>query len=190
MRAWAGRGAAAGIVLLAIAGCSAAPEPPLLTAAPTSGTGTSSGTGCPPTSLSSGPVTSQVVVVTTSASSAAGGSVLPVKTEIVVLSDGPQVVARPQWSALEVLGRGAVVARAVGSAGPDVPTPIDRGTTILAQTVPTQITLKGCNGAALTPGSYRLRALVGYASDALNTASGGPQSAFVMASESVDLTVT
>jgi hypothetical protein len=140
--------------------------------------------------LSAGPITSQVVVVTTSPTSAAAGSVLMVKTEIVVLSDGPRVVARPQWSALEVLGRGAVVARAVGAAGPDVPTPITRGTTIPAQTVPTQIKLTGCDGDPLAPGTYRLRALVGYGSDALNNAAGGTGGAFVMASEPVDLAVT
>jgi hypothetical protein len=155
-----------------------------------SGGSPSSGRGCPPTALSTGPITSQVVVVTTSVASAAAGSVLPVKTEIVVLSDGPRVVARPQWSALEVLGRGAVVARAVGSAGPDVPTPITRGTTIPAQTVPTQIRLTGCDGAPLAPGTYRLRALVGYGSDALNNAAAGAPGAFVMASEPVDLTIT
>ncbi len=79
-----------------------------------------------------------------------------------MLSDGPPVMARPQWSALEVLGRGAVVARAVGSAGPDVPTPITRGTTVPATTVPTAVTLTGCDGRPLAPGAYRLRALVGY----------------------------
>jgi hypothetical protein len=164
-------------------------DTPTRAASPTP-TGTSKGTGCPRTALSSGPVTSQVVVVTTSASTAAAGSVLPVKTEIVVLSDGPRVIARPQWSALEVLAPGAVVARAVGSGGPDVPTPINRGTTLPAQTVPTQITLAGCDGKPLTPGAYRLRALVGYGSDALNNAPGGSGGAFVMASEPVDLTVT
>jgi len=131
-----------------------------------------------------------VVVTTTAASTAAAGSVLPVKTEITVLSDGPRVVARPQWSALEILGRGAVVARAVGTAGTDVPTPINRGTTIPAQTVPSQITLTGCDGRPLAPGAYRLRALVGYGSDALNNASGGSAGAYVMPSEPVDLTVT
>ncbi len=156
----------------------------------TSSPTTSSGTGCPPTSLSSGPITSQVVVVTTSSTTVAGGSVLPVKTEIVVLSDGPRVIARPQWSALEVLGRDAVVARAVGTAGTDVPTPINRGTTVPAQTVPSQITLKGCDGQPLAPGAYRLRALVGYGGDALNNAQGGTSGAFVMASEPVDLTIT
>lgn len=150
----------------------------------------STGTGCPPISLSQGPISSQVVVVTTAAATAAGGSVLPVKTEITVLSDGPRVIARPQWSALEVLGRGAVVARAVGVAGTDVPTPINRGTTIPAQTVPTQVTLTGCDGKPLAPGAYRLRALVGYGSDTLNNASGGSSGAFVMPSEPVDLTVT
>jgi hypothetical protein len=156
----------------------------------TSGLVPSTGTGCPPTSLSRGPVTSQVVVVTTSPSSAPAGSVLPVKTEIVVLSDGPRVVARPQWSALEVLGQGAVVARAVGSSGSEVPTPITRGTTLPAQTVPTEITLSGCDGAPLAPGTYRLRALVGYGSDALNNAAAGAPGVFVMASEPVDLIVT
>jgi hypothetical protein len=152
--------------------------------------GSSTGTRCPPTSVGQGPISSQVVVVTTAAASATGGSVLPVKTEIVVLSDGPRVIARPQWSALEILGRGAVVARTVGTAGADVPTPITRGTTIPAQTVPVQITLTGCDGSPLAPGAYRLRALVGYGSDALNNASGGSAGAFVMASEPVDLTVT
>lgn len=165
-------------------------DTPTRAATPTTGPSTSRGTGCPPTSLSSGPITSQVVVVTTSATSAPGGSVLPVKTEIVVLSDGPRVVARPQWSALEVLAPGAVVARAVGSGGPDVPTPINRGTTLPAQTVPAQITLKGCDGTPLPPGSYRLRALVGYGNDALNNAAGGTSGAFVMASEPVDFVVT
>ena len=133
------------------AGCSAAPPTgaPVTSAddtptrAATPSPTTSSGTGCPPTSLSTGPITSQVVVVTTSSTTVAGGSTLPVKTEIVALSDGPRVIARPQWSALEVLAPGAVVARSVGSAGPDVPTPITRGKTIPAQTVPTQITLTG-----------------------------------------------
>ena len=120
--------------------------------------------------------------MTTSATSAPAGSVLPVTTDIVVLSDGPRVVARPQWSALEVLGRGAVVARAVGSAGTDVPTPITRGTTVPATTVPTAITLNGCDGRPLAPGAYRLRALVGYHS--------GSDAGYVMASEPVDLTVT
>jgi hypothetical protein len=113
-----------------------------------------------------------------------------VKTEIVVISDGPRVIARPQWSALEILGRGAVVARAVGSGGPDVPTPLTRGTTIPAQTVPTIIRLNGCDGQALPPGAYRLRALVGYGSDALNNAQGGASGGFVVASEPVDLTVS
>ncbi len=160
------------------------------TRAATPRTTTSSGTGCPPTSLSSGPITSQVVVVTTSSTTVPSGSVLPVKTQIVVLSDGPRVVARPQWSALEVLGRDAVVARAVGTAGTDVPTPITRGTTLPAQTVPSQIALKGCDGKPLAPGAYRLRALVGYGSDALNNAQGGASGAFVMASEPVDLRIT
>jgi hypothetical protein len=179
------------------AACSAPPPGPQVTAfddtptrATSSATTSSTGTGCPPTGLASGPITSQVVVVTTSALSAAGGSVLSVKTEIVVLSDGPRVIARPQWSALEVLGKGAVVARAVGSAGPDVPIAITRGKTLPAQTVPTSITLKGCDGSPLTAGTYRLRALVGYGSDALNNAQGGPAGAFVMASEPVDLTIT
>jgi len=59
-----------------------------------------------------------------------------------------------------------------------------------AQTVPSQITLKGCDGKPLAPGAYRLRALVGYGSDALNNAQGGASGAFVMASEPVDLTIT
>jgi hypothetical protein len=147
-------------------------------------------TGCPRTGLSSGPVTSQVVVVTTSATTAASGSDLTVTTEIVVLSDGPRIIARPQWSALELLTPGTVVARSVGSAGPDVPTPLRRGTTIPAQTVPTRITLSACDGQALRPGAYRLRALVGYGSDALNNAQGGASGAFVIASEPVDVTVT
>ena len=180
------------------AGCSAAPPTgaPVTSAddtptrAATPSPTTSSGTGCPPTSLSTGPITSQVVVVTTSSTTVPSGSVLPVRTEIVVLSDGPRVVARPQWSALEVLGRDAVVARAVGTAGTDVPTPITRGTTLPAQTVPSQITLKGCDGKPLAPGAYRLRALVGYGSDALNNAQGGTSGAYVMASEPVDLTIT
>ena len=180
------------------AGCSAAPPTgaPVTSAddtptrAATPSPTTSSGTGCPPTALSTGPITSQVVVVTTSSTTVPSGSVLPVKTEIVVLSDGPRVVARPQWSALEVLGRDAVVARAVGTAGTDVPTPITRGTTLPAQTVPSQITLKGCDGKPLAPGAYRLRALVGYGSDALNNAQGGASGAFVMASEPVDLRIT
>lgn len=193
--------ARAGALLCAVAvmaGCSAttpiggavtaADDTP--TRAPSSTSPTSTGTGCPPTALSSGPITSQVVVVTTSSTSAAGGSTLPVKTEIVALSDGPRVIARPQWSALEVLAPGAVVARSVGSAGPDVPTPITRGKTIPAQTVPTQITLTGCDGQPLPAGAYRLRALVGYGSDALNNAAGGSSGAFVMASEPVDLTIT
>jgi hypothetical protein len=112
--------------------------------------------------------------------------VLRVTTEIVVLSDGPRIVARPQWSALEVLGRGAVVARAVGAAGTDVPTAITRGTTVPARTVPTEVTLIACDGAPLPPGAYRLRALVGYALDG----AGSPTSGFVIASESVDLTIT
>jgi hypothetical protein len=124
-------------------------------------------------------------VVTTAPTSAAAGSVLPVTTEIVVLSDGPAIVARPQWSALEVLGRGAVVARAVGTAGTDVPTPITRGTTVPARTVPTQVTLTGCDGTPLAPGAYRLRALVGYVLDG----PGSPNGGYVIASESVDLTI-
>ena len=185
----------------ALAGACSAPPPasPVVSApddtptrAVTSATGSGSptGTGCPPTSLGQGPISSQVVVTTAAAATAAGGTVLPVKTEITVLSDGPRVIARPQWSALEILGRGAVVARAVGTAGTDVPTPINRGTTIPAQTVPTQITLTGCDGKPLPPGTYRLRALVGYGSDALNNASGGSPGAFVMPSEPVGLTVT
>jgi hypothetical protein len=78
------------------------------------------------------------------------------------------------------------VARAVGTAGADVPTAITRGTTIPASTVPTQVTLTGCDGSALTPGAYRLRALVGYALDGPGSPTGG----YVMASESVDLTIT
>jgi hypothetical protein len=124
-------------------------------------------------------------VVTTAPTSAAGGSVLPVTTEIVVLSDGPAIVARPQWSALEVLGRGAVVARAVGTTGTDVPTPITRGTTVPARTVPAQVTLTGCDGTPLAPGAYRLRALVGYVLDGPGSPTGG----YVIASESVDLTI-
>lgn len=147
-------------------------------------------TGCPSTALSSGPVTSQVVVVTTSAPSAPRGTDLAVKTEIVALSDGPRIIARPQWSALEVIRAGAVVGRSVGPAGPDVPVPITGGTTIPAQTVPTRIALNGCDGQPLAPGTYQLRALVGYGSDALNSGQGGAPGAFVVASEPVDLTVT
>ena len=168
-----------------------ADDTPTQSANTTPTTGTTTGTtSCPPTALSSGPATSQVAVVTTAAPSAPGGSDLAVRTEIVVISDGPRVIARPTWSALEVLGRGAVVARATGSDGPDVPTPLTRGTTIPAQTVPTKIRLTGCDGQALPPGAYRLRALVGYGSDALNNAAGGSAGAFVMASEPVDLTIT
>ena len=64
--------------------------------------------------------------------------------------------------------------------------PITRGTTIPASTVPTQVTLIGCDGTPLTPGAYRLRALVGYALDGAGTGKGG----YVIASESVDLTIT
>lgn len=170
-------------LLLLLAGCSAGPSTPAPTAVQTAAVTTRR---CPPTGLSTGPVTGQVVVVTTAASTAAAGSALPVKTEIVVLSDGPRIVARPQWSSLEVLGPGAVVARAVGTAGADVPTALTRGTTVPASTVPTQVTLLGCDGAALTPGAYRLRALVGYSLDGPGTPTGG----YVMASESVDLTIT
>jgi hypothetical protein len=183
MRAGGGALAAGVVAALLVAACSAeppAPAPTLVAAPPT--TSTTRGTGCPPTSVSGGPVTSQVVVVTTSPTSAAAGSVLAVKTEIVVLSDAPAVVTRPQWSALEVLAPGAVVARAVGVAGTDIPTPITRGTTIPAPTVPTQITLTGCDGKPLAAGSYRLRALVGYRS--------GSDSAYAMVSEPVDLTIT
>jgi hypothetical protein len=176
--------AAAGTaLLLLLAGCTVEPAPTTPTAAPTTG---ATGRRCPPTGLSTGPITSQVVVVTTAPMSAAAGSVLRVTTEIVVLSDGPSVVARPQWSSLEVLGRGAVVARAVGTAGADVPTPITRGTTVPARTVPTQITLTGCDGTPLPPGAYRLRALVGYALDGPGSPTGG----YVIASESVDLAIT
>jgi hypothetical protein len=188
------------VVAVLVGGCAAPPpdgptvsapdDTPTRTVTSTPGDGSSTGTGCPPTSLGPGPISSQVVITTTAAAAAAAGSVLPVKTVITVLSDGPRVIARPQWSALEILGRGAVVARAVGTAGTDVPTPITRGTTIPAQTVPAQITLTGCDGSPLAPGAYRLRALVGYGSDTLNNASGGPSGAFVMASEPVELTVT
>jgi hypothetical protein len=171
------------LVVLSFAACSAEPPAPAPTSAisPTS-LSTSNGTGCPPTLLSSGPITSQVVVVTTSATSAAAGSVLAVRTEIVVLSDAPAVSARAQWSALEVLGRGAVVARSVGAAGADDPTTLARGTTVPATTVPTTINLSGCDGRPLVPGVYRLRALVGY--------HRGSNAGYVMASEPVDLTVT
>jgi hypothetical protein len=182
MRERAVAAAGAGMFLALLAGaCSSGPP----VVAPTPST-TSTVRGCPPTSLSGGPVTSQVVVVTTAASSAPTGSVLAVRTEIVVLSDAPAMAARPQWSALEVLGRGAVVARAVGTAGPDVATPLPRGTTMAAPTVPTSIRLSGCDGTPLAPGAYRLRALVGYRSDALTDAPSG----FAMVSEPVDLTVT
>jgi hypothetical protein len=177
------RVAAGTALLLLVAGCTAEPSATLSSASPT---GVLTVRRCPATGLSTGPVVGQVVVVTTAPSSASAGSALPVKTEIVVLSDGPRIVARPQWSSLEVLGRGAVVARAVGTAGADVPTAITRGTTIPASTVPTQVTLTGCDGSALTPGAYRLRALVGYALDGPGSPTGG----YVMASESVDLTIT
>ena len=127
-------------------------------------------------------MTSQVVVVTTSASSAPAGSVLTVKTEIVVLSDAPTVAARPQWSALEILAPGAVVARAVGIAGTDVPTTLRRGTTVLATTVPTFDHARPLDRRPFTPGAYRLRALVGY--------SIGSDSAYAMVTEPVDLTIT
>ena len=178
------RVAAGTALLLLVAGCTAEPSATLSSSA--SPTAPVTVRRCPATGLSTGPVVGQVVVVTTAPTSAPAGSALPVKTEIVVLSDGPRIVARPQWSSLEVLGRGAVVARAVGTAGTDVPTAITRGTTIPASTVPTQVTLTGCDGAALTPGAYRLRALVGYALDGPGSPTGG----YVMASESVDLTIT
>jgi hypothetical protein len=176
--------AAGTALLLLLTACTA--EPLSATTPTAASTAVATGRRCPPTGLSTGPVSSQVVVVTTAPTSAAAGSVLPVTTEIVVLSDGPRIVARPQWSALEVLGRGAVAARAVGVAGTDVPTAITRGTTVPARTVPTEITLIGCDGAPLSPGAYRLRALVGYALDGAGSGTTG----FVMASESVDLTIT
>ena len=80
------------------------------------------------------------------------------------------MAARPQWSALEVLAPGAVVARVVGVAGTDVPTTLTRGTTVLATDRADPITLTGCDGRPLTSGAYRLRALVGYGSDALGRA--------------------
>jgi hypothetical protein len=185
-----------GSALLGACSTTAPPAPTVTSADDTptraapSDTSTSGGTGCIPTNRSTGPVTSQVVVVTTSATTAPSGSDLAVKTEIVVLSDGPRVIARPQWSALEVLAPGKVVARTVGTTGPDVPTPVTRGTTLPAQTVPTHIALTGCDGQPLPAGAYRLRALVGYGSDALNDVQGGASGAFVMASEPVNLTVT
>jgi hypothetical protein len=171
-------------VVALLAGCSTDPpaSPTSVVSPAATASSTSGGTGCPPTTLSTGPITSQVVVVTTSATSAPTGSVLPVTTEIVVLSDGPAVVMRPQWSALEVLAPGAVVARAVGAVGTDVPTSITRGTTVSATTVPTSITMTGCDGKPLAAGAYRLRALVGYRS--------GSDAAYVMVTEPVDLTVT
>ena len=56
--------------------------------------------------------------------------------------------------------------------------------------VPWRCGRKGCDGKPLAPGAYRLRALVGYGSDALNNAQGGASGAFVMASEPVDLRIT
>ena len=173
---------AGALLALVIVGCTAEPAP--------TPTPTASASRCPPTSLTGGPVTSQVVVVTASASSAAAGSVLSVRTEIVVLSDAPTVALRPSWSLLEVLDRRGVVARTIGSDGPDVPTRLTRGTTVAAPTVPTSILLTGCDGRPLAPGDYRLRAVVGYRSDATADAPTDGTSGYAMRSEPVDLTIT
>lgn len=162
--------------------CTTGPTTSSLAASTSAPARTTTGARCPATALSSGPITSQVVVITRSSASAAAGSVLPVTTEIVVLSDAPSVVAKAQWSALEVLDRSNVVARAVGVAGADVPTTLTRGTSVRATTVPASITLTGCDGRALAPGSYHLRALVGYRS--------GSDAAYAMVSEPDDLTIT
>lgn len=159
-----------------------------------SGTGPRGAAGCPARPPSAGPAGSAVVVAISAPATAAAGSTVPVSSRLVVLSDGPRIVLRPQSSALEVLRGGAVVARTVGTTGPDVPMPLSAGASFPGQPLPPQVALVGCDGSALAPGTYQLRAAVGYGSDPLNGAPGGGSAgsgSFVLVSDPpLDLTIT
>lgn len=119
------------------------------------------------------------------------GEILDVATELVVRADGPRIVLRPTSSALLVLQGDQVVAGRSGDGSTPVPLPLVAGRRSAAQTVPQNLPMVDCDGQPLEPGSYQLRAIVGYGQDPLNAGQG--QSApgdFVLVSPSVTLNVT
>ena len=200
---------AAGLVLaaLVLGGCSGAPlttTPPgsatsggtgMTTPGTPSTTGPSSApsaTGCPTRSTSPGPAGSLVVVGLTAPPTAAAGSTVTVSAQLVVLSSGQRIVLTPRGSSVEILRGDAVVGRAAGPAGADVPLPLTAGASYPGQTLPTQVPLVGCDGVALPPGAYRMRAVVAYGGDPLNGAPGGSGAgSFVLVSDPpLDLTLT
>ena len=158
----------------------------------TSPSSTPAAAGCPPRSTSPGPAGSLVVVDLTAPPTAPAGSMLTVSAQLVVISSGPRIVVTPRGSSVEILRGDTVVGRAAGPAGADVPLPLTAGASYPGQTLPTQVPLVGCDGVALPPGSYRLRAVVAYGGDPLNAAPGGSGAgSFVLVSDPpLDLTVT
>ena len=154
---------------------------------------TGTGGSCPAQPLAKGPADTLVVVAISGPTSAASGSTVTVSSQLVVLSDGSRIVLTAQGSSLEVLRGSSVVARTPTPAGADVPLPLRAGASYPGQTLPTQVTLVGCDGTPLPPGTYGLRAVVAYGGDPLNNANGsaGGSGRFVFVSDPpVELTVT
>lgn len=144
-----------------------------------------------------GPASSLVSVAVLPSGSAQGisagraGEILDVTTELVVRADGPRIVLRPTSSALLVLQDDQVVTGRLGDGSAPVPLPLVAGRRSSAQTVPRNLPMVDCDGQPLEPGSYQLRAVVGYGEDPLNAGQG--QSApghFVLVSPAVTLNVT
>lgn len=136
-----------------------------------------------------GPASPLVSVVISVPGRAVKGATIDVNTELVVVADGPRIVLRPATSALQVLRAGVVVATVEGAGGVDVPLPVQAGRRIKAQTVPRRLPLLDCDGRALPPGSYTVRAVVGYGGDRLNEGQSGTGSAFVLVSPPASLAI-
>ncbi len=169
-----------------------APPAPSPTSSPT-GAPTRADSACPARPTARGPADNLVVVAVSGPATAASGSTVTVSSRLVVISNGSRVVLTSHGSSVEVLRGSTVVARTPAPAGPDVPLPLTAGASYPGQTLPSQVSLVGCDGSPLPPGSYGLRAVVAYGGDPLGTAPGdaGGAGRFVLVSDPpVDLDVT
>lgn len=163
--------------------------PPSGPTAPTNGPATCSQALDAPTA-STGPASVLVSVEVLAPATARVGDTATISTFLAVHTSGPRIVTSPSRSAVLLLRDGAVVAESRGTPGPSVPAPLEAGARLPAQTVPTQIVLVGCSGAALDPGTYTLRAVVGYGNDPLNGAAGDGGGSFVLVSPPATVVVS
>lgn len=125
------------------------------------------------TRVSTGAAAALVDVVVEVAPSAPADRPLPVRTTLSVKGDGPRVILHARGSALLLEHRGVVVASSEPESRPDVPLTLRTGASRRSQVLPDALVLRSCDGAALDPGDYSVRALVAYGANPLNSAGGG-----------------